>query len=130
MIKTPIKSTQRAYEMIRAYFSKPGAVRATGMVTDTESNREPFEGCMYRTPEGRKCAVGCLIPDGLYDSDMENRTASEVKHWGTLDEYLANVDGEFLEAAQYAHDHESHSAEEFVHRLDEVAEARGYRVPA
>lgn len=27
--------------------------------------------CRYRTPEGLKCAVGCLIPDKDYNTDME-----------------------------------------------------------
>jgi hypothetical protein len=27
--------------------------------------------CRYRTPEGLKCAAGCLIPDSLYRESME-----------------------------------------------------------
>lgn len=26
---------------------------------------------MYRSPEGLKCAVGCLIPDDLYQKEMD-----------------------------------------------------------
>lgn len=37
---------------------------------------EETQGCMYRTPDGLKCAIGCLLPDELYDPAMENRTAS------------------------------------------------------
>lgn len=29
-------------------------------------------GCYYRTPDGLKCAVGCLIPDELYDRRMDS----------------------------------------------------------
>ena len=29
--------------------------------------------CAYRGPEGRTCAVGCLIPDEYYSKSMENR---------------------------------------------------------
>ena len=29
--------------------------------------------CMYRGPNNTKCAAGHLIPDKLYDPDMENR---------------------------------------------------------
>jgi len=33
-----------------------------------------FGACMYFDPyTGRKCAVGCLIPQSLYDRDMEER---------------------------------------------------------
>jgi len=28
-------------------------------------------GCLYRTPSGLKCAVGCLIPDDKYRPGME-----------------------------------------------------------
>jgi hypothetical protein len=27
--------------------------------------------CLYRGPDGTKCAVGCLIPDDVYHRDME-----------------------------------------------------------
>ena len=27
--------------------------------------------CMYRAPNGDKCAVGCLLPDDLYDVSFE-----------------------------------------------------------
>lgn len=27
--------------------------------------------CCYRAPNGNKCAVGCLIPDGQYDPEFE-----------------------------------------------------------
>ena len=33
--------------------------------------------CMYRSPNGDKCAMGCLIPDEEYNADtMEGRGAS------------------------------------------------------
>jgi hypothetical protein len=38
--------------------------------------RRSANGCMYRGPNGTKCAAGVLIPDDLYDDDMENRPAS------------------------------------------------------
>ena len=30
-----------------------------------------YGSCLYRGPDGTKCAVGCLIPDDLYSSQME-----------------------------------------------------------
>jgi hypothetical protein len=38
-------------------------------------------GCMYRGPNGTKCAVGCLIPDAFYKPHIEHKAAhaSEVK---------------------------------------------------
>lgn len=31
----------------------------------------PDDSCMYRAPSGRKCAVGCLIPDSVYTPNIE-----------------------------------------------------------
>ena len=28
-------------------------------------------GCLYRTEDGKKCAIGCLIPDELYTPNIE-----------------------------------------------------------
>ena len=38
----------------------------------TQNERALHKGlCQYRTADGLKCAVGCLIPDTLYDSCIE-----------------------------------------------------------
>lgn len=34
--------------------------------------------CMYRAPDGLRCAVGALIPDNLYDPEFEGDTADCV----------------------------------------------------
>lgn len=54
------------------------------------------EGCMYRGPNGLKCAIGHLIPDNLYDEvDMESNTALYVFHilglTGSALTYLDNL---------------------------------------
>lgn len=33
--------------------------------------RNEAGSCRYRTPEGLKCAAGCLIPDDQYNSEFE-----------------------------------------------------------
>lgn len=35
-------------------------------------------GCLYRGPDGRRCAVGALIPNAIYHKDMEGRTARDL----------------------------------------------------
>lgn len=37
-----------------------------------------YEGCMYRTPDGRKCAVGALVPDEAYDPSCEGDGVSTL----------------------------------------------------
>ena len=40
-----------------------------------ELDEDPHSACLYRGPEGRMCAVGVLIPDELYNTDMEFQNA-------------------------------------------------------
>lgn len=35
-------------------------------------------GCMYRTPGGKMCAVGCLIPDELYSESFDAGLSTSV----------------------------------------------------
>lgn len=35
--------------------------------------------CMYRGPNGTKCAAGCLIPDSKYDPSFENSQVTESR---------------------------------------------------
>ena len=37
-------------------------------------------GCMYRAPDGLRCAVGVLIPDDLYDTEFETNSSDKVIH--------------------------------------------------
>ncbi len=34
--------------------------------------------CYYRTPDGLRCAAGCMIPDEAYDPAMENKLIRHV----------------------------------------------------
>lgn len=34
--------------------------------------------CLYRGPEGNRCAVGCFIPDELYYTGMEHRSVDTL----------------------------------------------------
>lgn len=35
--------------------------------------------CAYRSPDGRACAVGCLIPDADYTPEIENTTIYAIQ---------------------------------------------------
>lgn len=67
--------------------------------------------CMYRGPEGRRCAVGWLIPDDIYKTAMEGSLAHliEYSQSGTDTAHLASVLTEhraFLKRLQELHDQE------------------------
>ena len=112
-----------AYAGMRAYFTVDGAVIARSEVSGM---------CRYRTHEGNKCAVGCLIPDDQYERKFDSNDqpslpdiVSEVwpEHHG--EERLIS----FLAQAQNRHDN-SQTAGEFVRRLDELAATFGLEVLA
>ena len=61
------------------------------------------EGCMYRAPDGCKCAVGCLIPDDIYHPRMEwNDIRKIVLHYSELQNLLPHLP--MLMALQNIHD--------------------------
>ena len=34
--------------------------------------------CCYRSPDGKKCAIGCLIPDEEHDPKMDENAGSDI----------------------------------------------------
>ena len=63
------------------------------------------EGCLYRAPNGDKCAVGVLIPDQVYDPGMEGKSVDNqnFSFSKVLPKYIhQNID--LLLALQGVHD--------------------------
>jgi hypothetical protein len=147
---------QETYEAIREFFSRPGAVlaKAAGrfewhesrneyvfvpeeMDPDTLGYDEANENvCFYRHPDNPdvRCAFGCLIPDEFYAPAMENRGAwmvvdtypsvAELFPWASREEGFS-----LLDDFQSAHDSTATTTvEEFLERLDRVAEDNGLTV--
>lgn len=60
-------------------------------------------GFAYHAPDGKKCAVGCLIPDEIYDPDLEGQLAYDFPD--TLIEAIApDGDRDMLRDLQQVHD--------------------------
>lgn len=82
-------------------------------------------GCVYRSSDGKKCAVGALIPDELYSKEMEGKTA--------VHEIVAPVltklghDPDFCNALQMVHD--GTCSNNFIPALKEVATSWRLTVP-
>lgn len=66
--------------------------------------RDGNKDCAYRAPNGRTCAVGCLIPDSAYDSDMEGRTATSPVVLTVLKDLYPDADPALFSALQQVHD--------------------------
>ena len=67
----------------------------------------PDQSCMYRAPDGTKCAVGVLIPDHLYTSSMEGNSVPGLFQDFAPEMSMAGLDpGDmtFLQELQLIHD--------------------------
>lgn len=66
--------------------------------------------CLYRTKDGKKCAIGRFIPDEKYFSGMEGMCLSNYNLYENIDKEIRNLnnhDGSFLKAIQTLHDIEN-----------------------
>ena len=64
-----------------------------------------YENCLYRsrTP-GKKCAIGWLIPDGLYKAEFEVMTLHSLMETLSDSKIFEGLDFKFLKDLQLAHD--------------------------
>lgn len=78
------------------------------LTQNAKSEGEKEDGnfsCMYRGPNGLKCAIGVLIPDDKYCSGIEGEPANFVRN--RLDSKYGNAlisDVTFLRSLQVIHD--------------------------
>jgi hypothetical protein len=63
--------------------------------------------CVYCSPEGLKCAVGCLITDEEYSPDMETGQGVHalLADYPKIADRLGWSNRELLESLQLVHDH-------------------------
>lgn len=82
-----------------------------------------FDGCMYRGPQGRKCAVGFFISDEEYRADMEKKGVSLVLPTFPRAEKLPKTYVNLLSDMQAIHDNvEVHNWRD---AFDDLANKRG-----
>lgn len=60
--------------------------------------------CLYRGPEGKKCAVGLFIPDELYSQAFENRSYFSLTNKNPELRKFMPMDEESMNALQFVHD--------------------------
>jgi len=93
------------------------------LLTQKVKSIENFH-CLYRGPNGTKCAVGCLIPDDQYKEDMEHNSITlllRVKEFLSLElkkELSTNIT--LLKSLQNIHD--KYSVFEWKSRLQLLAD--------
>lgn len=78
---------------------------ATHLLDQGVASVDSVKGCLYRGPEGTKCALGCLIPDNYYTKEMEGHGIRYLRDNDYELPLILKVDPlSFLLDLQYAHD--------------------------
>lgn len=72
-------SKQQTFDKVAAHLRQQQAV-----------SEDPNGDCLYRGPNGLKCAIGALIPDNMYSADFEGQSADKIA-W-VLDQLGHDVD--------------------------------------
>ncbi len=76
--------------------------------------------CKYRDYDnGRKCAIGCLIPDAEYKKSMEGSSIFGLAEEGLLPSSLKELNLELLDELQHVHDYTEPST--WLQHLGKVA---------
>ena len=90
-----LPSSQEIFNLVVEHLFKQGRPAYDGV-----------QGCMYRTHDGLRCAVGVLIPDDLYDKAFESNQSNFVIQ-KLLDADLADwrEHEDLLMRLQSIHDH-------------------------
>lgn len=116
---------QEAFDTVVRHLFAQGRQSASGAPPNENK-------CLYRGPGGAKCAVGCLIPDRLYDPAMEDKNSEELVH-GAFPSlgFLAPLSG-ILYDLQWVHDSDENwkDAARMKRALRRVAVRRGLSAAA
>ncbi len=72
-INVPEASLQDIFDFVAAH------LMTQGVVSEDASGR-----CVYRSPDGLKCAIGCLIPDDAYRGNLEGHEGNHPIVLGAL----------------------------------------------
>lgn len=73
-----------------------------------QARNDADTNCAYRGRGGTKCAVGCLIPDELYDPDMEGEDAGMLPElFPQLKPLIYGLNIKLLTEIQFMHDNEA-----------------------
>ena len=109
---------QYLYSRVRRHLLTQGK-QARAVIARFDSDNE----CVYRSPDGLMCAVGCLIPPDKYDPSFEGSGLGTNVLLRTFlkEEGIASTDDELHLLGRLQALHDSYSVEAWHCRLDELA---------
>lgn len=103
----------------------------THLLTQNKKAKEGIR-CKYRNSEGLMCAAGCLIPNDVYEVDMEGKSISSViREYGVLAEMFSTREKVIL-LGNLQHIHDDVDVEAWPRKLRELAVNEGlktYKLP-
>ena len=112
-------TSQAILNTVAAHLLKQGVKSLSPDASHDEGNN-----CAYRSPEGLSCAVGCLISDDEYRSEMESKNIDGLRD--LLPERLRGH-MELLTSLQLIHD--VHPVADWPRQLRELSESLDLEVP-
>lgn len=116
-------NTQEIFTKVATHLLRQNS-RSTSNV-DTQGN-----ACLYRAPDGKQCAVGCLISDGHYCISLENLYVTQNPVIEALAKSGVPTDTDtvnLLQRLQQIHDNQVVSRWEF--HLKQLAIAHEFVMP-
>lgn len=107
-----VDSTERSYRMVSEMTNQEIMDKVVNHLLTQNERAQTGSGCRYRAIRSGKllmCAVGCLIPDELYEEELEGRTVLTgpvIKALGyrLTDKDLTNDRINLLVLSQQVHD--------------------------
>lgn len=80
---------------------------ATHLLTQNSKALNNYGGCNYKNDIGLKCAAGCLIPDDIYNKDVEGGQVDCMENFDRPELFKSLVTSlNFLKELQNLHDHQ------------------------
>lgn len=76
-----------------------------------------LDGCVYLAPDGSTCAVGCLLPIGVYTPSIEGQYAYGLADWPEVRDHLNGLMGLSKDAVFSKEDADASPSWTFLHRL-------------
>jgi hypothetical protein len=142
-IKPRPRTNQEAFDNVWQHFVVENNPRATIAPEDLPDEVKPEGGfedtdtpvCVYRGEGGKMCAIGCQLPDDLYEPSMECkpvvRLLKVLRARTRVGNYFGHVDTRLLTDLQGAHDWAIGvlHGRDLAERLRDVAHHWGLTVP-
>jgi hypothetical protein len=82
-------------DKLQEYYDQLMAACDDGTFPSYAPDEGNSNGCWYRSPDGKRCAVGIRIPDELYDPELEGTSYADLPEPGRLATGLEDVLGEW-----------------------------------